>query len=527
MKIKYSLLIFCAVLCLLVQMAAGYKTGAIRLESPNDRSVQTQGKTLDGHPWVWIKYAPPDKAEDIGEPSKYELNFISDGTISIKADCNRATASYKIEGPNLKISVGPATLAVCPGKSRGEEFLQLLGKAQRFVIAGELLIVVLEDGASLGFRAPSIVDRCGTDSLALSRIVDTLDPKISEGLDQALKSFVTPGTLSTPGTSMLVITPKGRYFKAAGLADVATCTHLKADSPYQIGSNTKMMTAAMIYQLQEKGRLNTRDPLSKWLPELAAKLPYGNDVTLEMLLTHTSGLIDYFDVDPGDGGISIGMKDRKILTQAFTPLELVMRTANSGKFEFKPGEVGKWKYCNTGYILLGLIIEKATGRSYEENLRTRIFRPLKLKKTYLQTGQPVPGAIPVAYYGSPFLYTTNEWNASQGWAAGAVVSTSEEFAVFLKALFMGKFFKMKSTLELMRAFSESSKNMLGPGTFYGHGILINNGILGHGGQTLGFQSDGGYIPGKDVTIVFWSNSASNMVGRLVVPALAKIVLGEN
>ncbi|MGD9589570.1 MAG: serine hydrolase [Pyrinomonadaceae bacterium] len=508
-------------------MTAGFNSGLSGAENRNIPSVQTLAKPLAGHPWLWTKYAPPDKAEDIGEPSKYELNFNGDGTISIKSDCNRAVASYKIEGPTLKISIGPTTLAACPGNSRGEEFLQLLGKAQRFVIASELLIVVLENGASLGFRAPSIVDRCGIDSLALSQIVDTLDPKISDGLDQALKSFVTPGPLSTPGTSMLVITPKGRYFKSAGLADVDACTHLKADSPYQIGSNTKMMTSAIIYQLQEKGRVHTSDLLSKWLPELAAKLPYGKEITIDMLLTHTSGLVDYFDVDPGDGGISIGMKDRKILTQGFTPGELVMRVANSGRSEFKPGEAGKWKYCNTGYILLGLIIEKATGKSYEENLRTRIFGPLKLRKTYLQMGQPVPGAIPVAYYESPFLYTTNEWNASQGWSAGAVVSTSEEFAVFLKALFTGKLFKKKTTLDLMTALSESSRNLLGPGTVYGHGILNNHGILGHGGETLGFQSDGGYIPGKDVTIVFWSNSASNKVGRSVVPALAKIALGEN
>ena len=283
-----------------------------------------------------------------------------------------------------------------------------------------------------------------------------------------------------------------------------------------------MMTSAIIYQLHEKGELSTSDRLSKWLPEIASTLPYGDQITIDMMLTHTSGMFDYFDVDPGDGGIGAGVAKKEILTQGFTPLQLVQRVADSGKSNFKPGEPGKWKYCNTGYILLGMIVEKATRKSYEENLKSRIFRPLKLKKTYLQTGQPAPGALPQAYYQRPFKFTTSEWNASQGWSAGAVVSTSDEFAVFLKALFTGRLFKKKTTLALMSELSAPSKGALGAGTMYGHGMFNNGGVLGHGGQTLGFQSDGGYIPEKDITIVIWGNSATSGVSRMAIPSLAKI-----
>ena len=140
-----------------------------------------------------------------------------------------------------------------------------------------------------------------------------------------------------------------------------------------------------------------------------------------------------------------------------------------------------------------------------------------MKQTYLQTGQPEAGALPQGYYKSPFDFTTGEWNASQGWSAGAVVSTPDEFAVFLKALFTGKLFKEPATLKLMQEHTAAGVDALGPDTIYAHGMLDNHGVLGHGGQTLGFQSDGGYIPDKDVTIVMWSNAAESNVSRTIVP----------
>ena len=205
-------------------------------------------------------------------------------------------------------------------------------------------------------------------------------------------------------------------------------------------------------------------------------------------------------------------------------MQLVERVAAAGQSYFAPEEPGRFKYSNTGYILLGLIIEAVTGKSYAENLQERIIAPLGLTKTFLLEGQPQSGLLPQAYYSTPFAYTTGEWNASQGWSAGAVVSTAEEFAVFLKALFTGTLFRDASTLDLMRGHSDAGRDALGPGINYGRGMLDNNGVLGHGGQTLGFQSDGGYIPAEDVTIVMWSNSATNDVSRYAVPDLAGIVL---
>jgi len=478
---------------------------------------------INASSWNWKTLIAPKEAAEIKQPKSYEINFAKDGTLSVKADCNRASGSYKLERENITINMGPATQALCNDEGRGEQLLQLLATATSFAVSGNTLIIRLAADKMLVFKAPSIAERCPEKVREPRSLNDTIDRKVSGELDKILSDFAT-GEMAAPGAAMLVITPKGQYFKAAGVADAAKCTLLKADSHYQIGSNTKLMTSAIIFQLHEAKQLSVSDKISKYLPEIAAKLQNGNDITIDMLLTHTSGLMDYFDVNNGDGGIAGGTANKSILTRGYRPEELIDLVAKSGKSEFKPGETGKWKYCNTGFVLLGMIIEKVTRRSYEANLKSRIFKPIKLKKTYLQTGQPVKGTLPEAYYQQPFTFTTSEWNASQGWSAGAVVSTSQEFAVFLKALFTGKLFTSKATLNLMRANPLSGVNALGPGTVYGHGMLNNSGILGHGGQTLGFLSDGGYIPEKDTTIVMWSNSATSMVNRLVVPGIAKIIL---
>ncbi|HRX05258.1 MAG TPA: serine hydrolase, partial [Anaerolineae bacterium] len=466
---------------------------AAAAEAAEAAQLQAMVAEVKANPWKWTSLTTDTDNVTVETPASYMVTFNDDGTVEIKADCNDATGTYTLDGANVAIEVGPSTLAACPGDSRSEQFLQLLGDAtQMFPVGGKLYVTLKTDGSTMLLDAvlTTVVDLCGEQALAINTIDDTLDPAISAQLDQVLTSLVQAVPRPGPGAAMLIITPGGRYLKSTGVADVTTCQPLPADSPYQIGSNTKMMTSAIIFQLQEEGVLSTADLLSKWLPDLAAQLPNGDTITIDMLLTHTSGLHDYFDLPTEDGTkIEDGATDKAMLTRAFTPEELVQVVADSGLSEFEPGAEGRWSYSNTGYILLGLIIEKASGKSYEENLNERIIEPLGLEQTYLQTGEPEPGALPQAYYRSPFDFTTGEWNASQGWSAGAVVSTPDDFATFLKALFTGKLFTDPATLDLMKEHTAAGVDALGPGAVYAHGMLDNNGVLGHGGQTLGFQSD--------------------------------------
>ena len=495
----------------------------------NDARIKAMVAGVMSNPWRWTTFIDATGDVDVKTPANYEVIFGEDGTVDIKADCNKAFGTYTLDGANVNIEIGPSTMAACPDDSRGDEFLQHLGRAaQMLPLEGKLYISLKAEAGTMVFDAvvTTVADLCGEQALAINVIEDTLAPEISAALDEGLVDLVTSGAQPGPGASMLVITPQGRYHKSTGVSDVSTCEPLPADSHFQIGSNTKMMTTAMLFQLQEEGVLSTADPLSKWLPGLAAALPNGDKITIDMLMTHTSGLHDYFKV-PTASGLTIedGIKEKTMLMRNFSPEELVTLVSDAGLSDFEPGAEGRWNYSNTGYILLGLIIEKASGKSYGENLVTRIFEPLGLKQTYLQTGQPETGALPQAYFKTPYEFSTSEWNASQGWSAGAVVSTPEEFAVFLKAFFTGKFFKDPATLDLMKKHSAAGVDKLGPGTIYAHGMFDNRGVLGHGGQTLGFQSDGGYLPDKDVTIVMWSNAAESNVSRTIVPAIAGVVAG--
>ncbi len=491
-------------------------------------AMQAMAAALTATQWQWAEFTGNDEKVTVATPAQYTVRFDADGTLAVDADCNRVTGRYQIEGRALAIDLDDAGAGDCGAGSHSARFLQWLGSAESFYAASGIFVIVLKDAAgTLAFVGDltTVTDLCGEEAVAINEVESTLPADLTAALDQRLQAFVTSPSAPAPGAVLLVITPEGRYFKATGVTDVTTCAPLAADAHYEIGSNTKLMTSAMILQLQEEGALAIDDPIGKWLPELAAELPNGDAITIDMLLRHTSGLVDYFDV-PGDGGtIASGTEDKAMLTRAFTPVELVERVAAAGESYFAPEAPGQFHYSNTGYILLGLIIERVTGKSYGENLQQRILSPLGLTETYLLEGQPADDRLPQAYYTTPFEYTTGEWNGSQGWSAGAVVSTAEEFATFLKALFTGFYFQDAATLDLMRGHSDAGVDALGAGTTYGRGMLDNNGILGHGGQTLGFQSDGGYLPEKDVTIVMWANSATNSVTRLAVPGLAAIAQG--
>ena len=163
------------------------------------------------------------------------VTFKDDGTVDIKADCNDASGTYTLDGANVTIEVGAATLAACPGDSRSEQFLQLLGDAaQMLPLNGQLYISLKTEGSTMILDAviTTVVDLCGEEALAINTIEDTLAPEISAKLDQGLVSLVQAGARPGPGASMLIITPKGRYFKSTGVADVTTCEPLPADSPY-------------------------------------------------------------------------------------------------------------------------------------------------------------------------------------------------------------------------------------------------------------------------------------------------------
>ena len=185
---------------------------------------------------------------------------------------------------------------------------------------------------------------------------------------------------------------------------------------------------------------------------------------------------------------------------------------DNGTPDFAPGEEGKWKYSNTGYILLGMILEKATGQTLGELYKARIFEPLGLKTARSSKTSTAAGEITDGYWWTEDgkINNTTNWNVIQGWAAGGIAMTAEELLTYGKALAAGQLLKNPDTLAEMLTFNPNAMNGL---MGYGLGLLDFSkvgtpGSWGHEGQTAGFQSLWYTNPDTGVTVVGLTNSTA-------------------
>ena len=337
-------------------------------------------------------------------------------------------------------------------------------------------------------------------------------PLDEAALDSILNQWLTPGNGScdAPGAVLLVDSPGGRYLKAAGVASLEDGRPMLVTDRLEIGSNTKAFTVALALILQEEVVLSLDDPLSKWLPDLAARIPNGDQVTLRQLAGNTSGIWDY--ADPLMQPI-IDANDREGIVRSYTPQELVEYAIANGTPDFAPGE--GWHYSSTNFILLGMAVEAASGKSLAELYQQRIFDPLGMESAEYLEGSPQRGAIVDGYYTIPGgeLTDMTEWNATQAGAAGAIVSTAEDMARYAEGLFGGKLFRDDATLQEMLAFRELTQRE-GGGIVAGYGLGLFSyatqgfNAYGHAGQTPGFQSLWFHIPEADTTFMLLTNSGS-------------------
>jgi D-alanyl-D-alanine carboxypeptidase len=375
------------------------------------------------------------------------------------------------------------------------------------------LVAVLAFGLGQAALADSLgPGTCAIRSDAPAAIALRLDALI-EGVMAGLDPAVDPG-------AVLSVSGQGwRYVRALGMADPDSGLAVDCAMPFQIGSNTKMMTATIILQLHEEGRLSVDDPLSLHLPDIAARLPHGDAITIRQLLQHTSGVFSYTDPAPdGTSGIAMASAtDPAAMRRGVTPQEMVDIAIDHGRPTFAPGAPGQWHYSNTGYVLLGMVIEQIEGLALDKSIENRIFQPLGMTRSYLWDGIPRAAfGLPRSWLKPPFDYETTEWNVSQSWAAGGVISTADDMHRFIDALARGELFADPATLALMQQTVPSPI----PGTSdYGLGLIrIDGDVWGHGGATLAFISAIGASAGQDVSFVVWANAAASPVG-MIAPAI--------
>ena len=290
--------------------------------------------------------------------------------------------------------------------------------------------------------------------VALAQEAGSTETGLQALLDEAVASGATPGIVmrvESPGLGL-------RFSGVAGVSDMATGTPLTRDNPMRIASNTKTFLAAATLRLWEEGRLGLDDPVARHLPpEVAAMLASdGYDLeamTVRHLLTHTSGLFDYADRDRFIEAILADPQHR------WTPVEQLGLAVEWGEPYGPPGAV--YRYSDTGYVVLGLVLETICAAPLATVLRDLLpFERLGMHDTWLETLEdPPPGAVERAHQYLGDLDTW-AWDPSLDlYGGGGLVSTPDDMAVFMRALFTGGVYRDAATADTMLTTVEGA----GPG----------------------------------------------------------------
>jgi peptidoglycan/LPS O-acetylase OafA/YrhL/CubicO group peptidase (beta-lactamase class C family) len=345
-----------------------------------------------------------------------------------------------------------------------------------------------------------------------------IDPVLAAELQQILDSAVKDRTI--PGIVLTVRLSDGTTWTgASGIANTTDSTPMQIDTLVRIGSLSKMFTAVVVLQLVEEGAISLDMPVSTWFsPTL---IPNGTNITVRQLLQHTSGLYDY-------------LEDRKLVSEAYqnparvwTPEELV-RYATQFPASFKPGTPGAWDYSSTNYVILGMMIERVTDHSLEQELRQRIIEPLALTHTYVVPQETVEG--PQAH---GYSKGTDQTDVSMSFTFGSanIVTTVDDLRVFGDALFSAQLLKPE-TLKLMQQFVNGKGQYAMPKLEYGLGLMHNRvlmspdagekfstsvNVIGHIGGFGGFRTALWYAPESNILVVLSVNQAAVDPNELVVP----------
>lgn len=337
-------------------------------------------------------------------------------------------------------------------------------------------------------------------------------------LTQLAQKLVDAGA---PGVIVRVDDGRGRPVEIAKQASWTKRDHLlKVGDEFRMASNTKTMMATLVLQLVAEGKLDLTDPVEKWLP---GKVPGGKAITLRMLLNHTSGLFNYTD-DPALRPSFLG-KDRRRWTST-----KLLAVGVKHKPLFAPGT--KFSYSNTNYAAIGAVLEQVTGVNLADLVRDRIARPLHLKHTYYATdstwrGPYAHGYEPDAAHMPPGVpayvkglagprhdghVDVSGNDPSWGGAAGAVVSTTQDWSRFYTALMSGKLLPAAQLAQMRTTVPMDPEQPDGPGS--GLGIATGTHPCGtfwaHDGGMPGYLSTnltdrtGSRTAAVLISTMFWS-----------------------
>ena len=369
-----------------------------------------------------------------------------------------------------------------------------------------------------------VVMACSVGGMAASATnLKPIEPLALRGAVEAMgKEFLLPGAM------VLLRTPQGDFVFGYGSTELGGTTPPRADTYFRVASNTKTMTAAVVVLLAQEGKLRFDDMVSRYVQGV----PNGDDITISELLKMRSGLPSYTEAPELTESLDHDP------TRVWTPQE-VLAIAFKRPPLFAPGT--EFNYCNTNYVLLGLIVEQVEGQPLGRVFQDRLFGPLGMKNTLLpaSTANTIPAPYSHGYlYGSSSYAMSDTsypadlqatartgtlkpnddtWqNPSYATAAGGVISTADDLATWMRALVGGKVLGADYQRQWLESPEPQDPGNPG-GPKYGYGISVitfgPNRIYFHGGEMPGYNSFMGYDPVNDVTLVVWTNLTLSLDGQ--------------
>ncbi|MEG3659375.1 serine hydrolase [Arenibacter palladensis] len=315
-----------------------------------------------------------------------------------------------------------------------------------------------------------------------------------------------------PGAVALVV-QKGKvlYRRAFGMANLELGVKMKPENVFRIGSITKQFTASAILRLRDEGKLRLDDDITKYI----SKYPtHGHAISIEHLLTHTSGIRSYTEMKEWDAEVQ--KKD-------FTPTELIAFFKNQ-PMDFKPGE--EFHYNNSAYFILGYIIEVVSGKSYEEYIDSVFFKPLKMTNSYYDSSSRIIKNRAYGYNKNEDDYMNQDFlNMTQPYAAGSLLSSVDDLYKWYSAVMNDEVISETSRKEA------HTPHLLNDGqkTGYGYGWFIGNiqgsKMIEHGGGINGYLTSSIYLPDDDVFVAVFTNCTCDDPDK-IAKKIAAITIGK-
>lgn len=316
----------------------------------------------------------------------------------------------------------------------------------------------------------------------------TFESKIDSLILDVFKDKNGPG-----GVFLVAKAGKPIYLKAFGKANLELDVNLAPENIFQLGSITKQFTAIAILMLEEQGKLSVNHPVSKYIPDY----PSGDKITIHHLLTHTSGIKDFTK-----------MKSLRDISQKDMTPKMMVDFFKNEQIDFLPGE--KFEYNNSGYVLLGYIIELVSGESYEEYIKKHIFEKAGMNQSYYASDRAIIEKRALGYHKKESGYVNKTIiNYSVPFSSGSLMSTASDMLKWQNALNHNLFIGTENTKKVF------TKNKLNNGEefTYGYGWHIKEinevPTREHGGSIFGYKTMGIYIPQEDIYVIGLSNCDCN------------------